>query len=150
MSAGPSTLKACAGSGVLTMVLIWKWQLAWISCVRRGGRARYTPRFSMRVGKEISFRRKARVDFLNIPACANKVWRWRRRHIPPPPLQHLSLQDSSSPRFPATHPSPVAPALRCWHTLLLRAASTGAWAQGFLSDTCCGSLPLYGRGLAIC
>lgn len=57
VSAGPSTLKACAGSGVLTMVLIWKWQLALISCVRRGGgETRYTPRVSMRVGKEISFR----------------------------------------------------------------------------------------------
>lgn len=36
--------------------------------------------------------------------------------------------DLASPRLPAT-PSPVAPAHRCWHTLLLRAAS-GAWAQG--------------------
>lgn len=147
MSAGPSTLKACAGSGVLTMVLIWKWQLAWISCVRRGGRARYTPRFSMRVGKEISLRRKARVDFWIFPLV---LIRSDGDVEDTPPLQHLSLQDSSSHRFPATHPSPVAPALRCWHTLLLRAASTGAWAQGFLSDTCCGSLPLYGRGLAIC
>lgn len=150
MSAGPSTLKACAGSGVLTMVLIWKWQLAWISCVRRGGGARYTPRVSMRVGKEISFRRKARDSIFWIFPLVLIRSDGDVEDTYPPSLLHLSLQDSSSPRFPATHPSPVAPALRCWHALLLRAASTGAWAQGFLSDTCCGSLLLYGRGLAIC
>lgn len=125
MSAGPSTLKACAGSGVLTMVLIWKWQLAWISCVRRGGRARYNPRFSMRVGKEISFRRKARVDFLNIPACANKVWRWRRRHIPPPLSSIFRYRTRLLPVSPPrTRPQLLQPSDADTHS------SSGRRAQG--------------------
>lgn len=112
----------------------WKEHLLWISCILHNHTLHHTLAcFLCILRHEVRCENKMVINqprltllCLNIRAFAVVFIRSAGDVEDKDPAAVSRLHDLASPCFTAT-PSPVAPAHRCWHTLLLRAVSTGAW-----------------------